>query len=190
MRQFMRHRLSRSVFLSLAIALIFSGPVASRATSPQRDDAHYQARLAEEVRHQLVMVPYLTVFDNLQYQVTGTEVTVMGQVTEPTVKTDALNALKRVEGITKVNDQIEVLPVSPMDDQIRLAQYRAIYGFPGLEKYAIGYLAPIHIIVKGGHVTLEGVVLNEADKNLTGIRAMGVPNVFSVTNNLQIASRK
>ena len=104
------------------------------------------------------------------------------------MKIDAENAVKGIEGITKVINNIEVLPVSPMDDQIRRAEFRAIYSEPALHRYAFGPVPPIHIIVKGGHVTLEGVVDNQGDKNLVFIRANGVPGVFSVTNNLRVES--
>jgi hyperosmotically inducible protein len=114
----------------------------------------------------------------------------MGSVTRPTLKSDAENVAKRVEGVTRVLNNIEVLPLSPMDDQIRRAEYRAIYGDPTLStRYGFRALPSIHIIVKNGHVTLEGVVANEGDKNLIGIRANGVSNVFSVTNNLRVESR-
>jgi hyperosmotically inducible protein len=99
---------------------------------------------------------------------------------------DAENAVKHIEGVEKVDNQIEVLPPSPMDDRLRLTLYRAIYGYPALEKYALGVQKPIRIIVKNGRVTLEGVVDSEADKNLAGLRANGVPDIFSVTNNLQV----
>ena len=143
-------------------------------------------RIQREVRHELVMLPYLDVFDNLAYKVEGYNVTLFGQVTRPTLKSDAENVVKKIEGVEKVDNQIEVLPPSPMDDQLRLRLYRAIYGYAPLQKYALGVLKPIRIIVKGGHVTLEGVVDNAADKNVAGLRASGVPAVFSVTNNLAV----
>lgn len=143
-------------------------------------------RIQKEVRHELIMLPYLGVFDNLAYRVDGTTVTLSGQVTRPTLKTDAERAVKGIEGVDKVDNQIEVLPPSSMDDQLRRRLYTAIYGFPSLQKYALGVQQPIRIIVKSGRVTLEGVVDNEADKNTAGIRANGVPGIFSVTNNLQV----
>ena len=155
---------------------------AQQDTGAQRS----QARIQKEVRHELLMLPYLGVFDNLAYKVDGYNVTLMGQVTRPTLKSDAENVVKRIEGVEKVDNQIEVLPPSPMDDQLRRRLYRAIYGFPSLQKYAMGVQQPIRIIVKGGNVSLEGVVDNEADKNTAGIRAKGVSGVFSVNNNLQV----
>ena len=132
------------------------------------------------------MLPFFGVFDNIAYKVDGYNVTLLGQVVRPTLKSDAENVVKRIEGVEKVDNQIEVLPPSPMDDDSRRQLFRAIYGYPALEKYALGVQKPIRIIVKGGHVTLEGVVDSEADKNMVGIRASGVSNTFSVTNNLQV----
>jgi hyperosmotically inducible protein len=147
------------------------------------------ARINKEVRHELVMLPYLDVFDNLTYQVDGSTVTLAGQVTRPTLKTDAERAVKGVAGVEGVNNQIEVLPVSFHDDRIRHSLYRAIYGFPSLNRYAMPVIKPIRIIVKNGHVTLEGVVANEADKNIVTIRAKGVHGAFSVTNNLRVENQ-
>ena len=145
------------------------------------------SRLVKEVRHELVMLPYYNVFDNLSYRVDGSKVTLMGQVTRPTLKSDAGNIVKRLEGVTEVNNEIEVLPLSPNDDNIRFAVYRAIYSFPSLStRYGYRAVPSIHIIVKNGNVTLEGVVANEADKNVANIQANGVSGVFSVTNNLRV----
>ena|ERR1700675_4410144 len=145
-----------------------------------------EERLQKEVRHQLLLLPRLSVFDNLAYKVEGYKVTLLGQVTDPVEKSDAENAVKHVEGVEQVDNQIEVLPLSPMDNDLRRKLYVAIYGYPGFEKYAMPVVKPIRIIVKNGHVTLEGVVDSEADKNLAGLRANGVSGVFSVTNNLQV----
>jgi len=145
-------------------------------------------RLAREVRHELVMLPYYGVFDNLAFRVDGATVTLLGQVTRPTLKSDSENVVKRIEGVERVVNNIEVLPLSPNDDSLRLALYRGIYGFPSLNRYALNAVPPIHIIVKNGNVTLEGVVANQGDKNVAGIQANGVSGVFSVTNNLQTES--
>jgi hyperosmotically inducible periplasmic protein len=146
-----------------------------------------EARIAKQVRHELLMLPYYGVFDDMAFHVEGSTVTLLGAVTRPTLKSSAENVTKRVEGVTQVINNIEVLPLSPMDDQIRRAVFRAIYGDSALStRYGYRALPSIHIIVKNGHVTLEGVVANTADKNLVNIRANGVPNVFSVTNNLQV----
>jgi hyperosmotically inducible periplasmic protein len=145
-----------------------------------------QARLVKEVRHELVMLPYYNVFDNLSYKVDGSTVTLMGQVTRPTLKSDAERVVKGIEGVEKVVNNIEVLPVSPNDDRIRVAVYRAIYGQTALQRYSLQAVPPIHIIVNNGNVTLEGVVASEADKNIANVQANGVAGVFSVKNNLRV----
>jgi hyperosmotically inducible protein len=160
---------------------------ADRMNALQTNNA--QDRVSREVRHELVMLPYYGVFDNLAYSVNGGVVTLYGQVTRPTLKSDANNVVKRIEGVTKVDNQIEVLPLSPMDDQTRRAEYRAIYSEPSLSRYAMQAVPPIHIIVENGKVTLVGVVDNATDKNLAALRANTVSGVFSVVNNLQVASR-
>lgn len=165
-------------------ASLLTGPVllaAQRGTTEQG-----QSRITKEVRHQLLLLPYYTIFDNLAFQVNGNTVTLVGQVTRPVLKSDAEGVVKNVEGVENIVNKIEVLPPSPMDDRIRIAEYRAIYGEPSLQKYGLSAMPSIHIIVKNGHVTLEGVVDNEADKNIANIRANGVPGVFSVTNNLRV----
>jgi hyperosmotically inducible protein len=147
-------------------------------------------RVAREVRHQLVMLPYFGVFDDLGFTVNGGTVTLLGEVTRPTLKSDAGNVVKHVEGVTNVVNNIEVLPLSPNDDQIRRGVYRAIYGDPMLStRYGFQALPSIHIIVKNGHVRLEGVVANEGDKNIAGIRANGVPGAFSVENDLRVEGK-
>jgi len=143
-------------------------------------------RIQKEVLHELRMLPYVTVFDNLAFKVDGYKVTLLGQVTRPSIKSDAEKAVKGIEGVEAVDNQIEVLPPSPNDDRLRRALFRAIYGYGPLEKYSLGVIKPIRIIVKGGHVTLEGVVDSQADKDMAGLRANGVSGVFSVTNNLQV----
>jgi hyperosmotically inducible protein len=148
-----------------------------------------QDRITREVRHELVMLPYYGVFDNLAYSVNGGVVTLYGQVTNPTLKGDAGNAVKGIEGVTRVDNRIEVLPLSPVDDQIRRAEYRAIYSEPSLSRYALQAVPPIHVIVNNGKVTLVGVVASEADKNLAGLRANGVSGVFSVNNELSVEGR-
>jgi hyperosmotically inducible protein len=144
-------------------------------------------RIVREVRHELVTLPYYGVFDNLAYKVDpdGT-VTLMGQVVNPTLKSDAERAVKRIEGVEKVVNNIEVLPTSPNDDRIRLAVYRAIYGHPALNMYQLRSVPPIHIIVKNGNVRLEGVVARQMDKQIAEMQAKSVPGVFSVTDNLRV----
>lgn len=143
-------------------------------------------RMERAIRHELLMLPYYGVFDNLEFRVEGSTVILTGQVTRPVLKSDAESAVKRVEGVENVDNRIEVLPLSPNDDQIRMMTYRAIFYHPALERYAIRAVPPIHIIVKNGDVTLVGNVATQADKNLAGIYASGVPGVFSVKNELQV----
>jgi hyperosmotically inducible protein len=157
--------------------------------SPQGPSPEYPetpSGLAQKVRHQLVMLPYYSVFDNLEYKVEGYTVELSGQVAWPTLRSDAENAVKRIEGVVKVVNRIEVLPLSFNDDRIRRAEYRAIYGNPQLDRYALQAVPSIHIIVRNGNVTLVGVVANAMDKNIAGLKANGVTGVFSVANELRV----
>ena len=196
----MRHFNGKSVknsailFFSLLLTL---GPAAGafaaareKMQAPARNSANFEAWLTKEVRHELVMLPFYSVFDNLQYKVDGAKVTLVGQVVRPNIKSDAESAVKHIEGVEAVDNQIEVLPTSPNDDRIRRAEYRAIYSFASLQMYEVRSVPPIHIIVNRGHVTLEGSVATEADKNAAGIRANTVPGAFSVTNNLRVDNGK
>jgi hyperosmotically inducible periplasmic protein len=181
----------QSMFVVLALAAspaitIFASASQPPRSRPQRNEAKYQEKLIKEVRHELRLLPYYTVFDNLAFKVEGDKVILEGQVVRPTLKSDAEAAVKSIEGVAAVVNNIEVLPVSPMDDQLRRAVYRAIYGDAALSRYGFQAIPSIHIIVKNGNVTLEGVVDNETDKNLANIRANAVPNVFSVKNNLSV----
>jgi hyperosmotically inducible protein len=160
--------------------LLFLAFAAFSVAQPNQD------KIAKEVRHELIMLPYYGVFDNLAYRVDGTKVTLFGQATRPTLKSDAENVVKRIEGVQIVDNEIEVLPLSPNDDQIRRATYRKIYSNPALQRYQLGAVPPIHIIVKNGNVTLVGVVDSETDKNLAGIAANGVSGAFKVTNDLAV----
>ena len=154
--------------------------------STKRDPAQARQRLERLVRHELVMLPYYSVFDNLAFKVEGSRVELLGQVSRPTLKSDSERVVKNIEGVESVTNKIEVLPVSPNDDRIRLAVYRAIYGHTALQRYGLQAVPPIHIIVKNGDVTLAGIVANELDKNVANIQANGVSGVFSVTNNLRV----
>jgi osmotically-inducible protein OsmY len=155
-------------------------------SQPTADPAQRQAWLTEQVRHKLAMIPWYSVFDNLEYQVNGDTVTLLGQVTRPVIKDEAGSSVKKIEGVKVVDNQIEVLPPSPFDDQVRRKEYRSIYSFGPLQPYALGVNPGIHIIVKGGNVTLEGVVRTQADKDAANIRARSVPGVFAVKNNLRV----
>jgi hyperosmotically inducible periplasmic protein len=182
-------RIMCALSLALAGAITAAAQSGSANRIAPQPEAASQARLVQEVRHQLVLLPYYTVFDNLEYKVEGSTVTLMGQVTQPVTKDNAEKAVKGVEGVTRVINQIQVLPLSPMDWQIRRAEFRSIYSAPGFEKYADQAVPPIHIIVDSGHVALVGVVLNQMDKQIAYMRANSVPNVFSVTNNLRVENQ-
>ncbi len=179
----MQHRLL-ILFASL-LALIALGT--SQDAQRDQPSSKSQERVVKEVRHELLMLPYFGVFDYIAFKVDGANVTLLGQVVRPSLKSDAQNAVKHIEGVEKVDNQIEVLPPSSMDDRIRVELFRAIYQYPALQRYELGVQKPIRIIVKNGHVTLEGVVDSDGDKNLAGLRANGVPGIFSVTNNLQVS---
>lgn len=146
-----------------------------------------QERITREARHELLMLPQLTIFDSLRYKMDGSTITLLGEVRNASLKDEAERAVKQIEGVEKVDNQIEVLPPSPGDDRIRMAVAHAIFSQNSpLFRYSLGALPPIHIIVKNGRVTLEGVVDSEADKNLAFMKANGVPGVFSLTNNLVV----
>jgi hyperosmotically inducible periplasmic protein len=172
--------------LLILFATLFTLASLSTAQDAQ-PSSKSQERIIKEVRHELLMLPYFGVFDYIAFKVDGGTVTLLGDVVRPTLKSDAENAVKHIEGVEKVDNQIEVLPASSMDDRLRMGLFRAIYQYPALQRYELGVQKPIRIVVKNGHVTLEGVVDSDGDKNLAGLRANGVPGVFSVTNNLQVS---
>ncbi len=143
----------------------------------------------KEVRHQLLLLPYYGVFDDIAFKADGGTITLMGAVTRPTLKSDAEGVVKRIDGVTGVVNQIEVLPLSPNDDRIRRAEYRAIYGDSALStRYGFRALPSIHTLVKNSNVQLEGWVANKFDYNLINIRSKGVAGAFAVVNDLQIES--
>jgi hyperosmotically inducible periplasmic protein len=174
-------RIFQSVALAAALTLAGVPLFATNGNLPQD--------LTDQVRHALVMNPYYNVFDDLNYRVDNGVVTLSGVVTQPVVKNDAERSVKHLAGVTQVINNIRVLPLSPMDDRIRMAEYRSIYGFGGLYRYGMGTQPSIHIIVENGHVTLVGVVDNQNDKNTANIRANTVPGVFSVTNDLRVVEQ-
>lgn len=149
-------------------------------------EAKPQERLIREIRRELVTLPYYGVFDHLAFKVDGSTVTLLGAVTRPTLKSSAENVVKDIEGVERVVNNIEELPLSPNDDRIRLGVYRAIYGHNVLNRYALQAVPPIHIIVKNGNVRLVGTVGNEMDRNVAKIQANSVPGVFSVESELEV----
>lgn len=176
----------------MAVLLFVSSgfPVSAQNGTTLAPGPASESKLIHEVRHELVMLPYFSVFDDLSFRVDGGTVTLMGDVVRPTLKSDAENVVKRIEGVQQVVNKITVLPLSPFDNQIRTAMARAIYADPSIgDRYGYRALPSIHIIVNNGHVKLTGVVANEGDKNLINIRANTVPNVFSVDNQLQVEGK-
>ncbi len=157
---------------------------AAKIPQPQNES------LVREVQHQLRMLNFYTVFDNLTFKVEGTRVILAGQVAKSAVKTEAVGTVKNIQGVTDVQDNITVLPVSNGDDRIRRAACNAIYGYSQLRKYEFQSVQSIHIIVDRGHITLEGFVDSQADKNVAGIRANTVPGAFSMKNNLIVPEGK
>ncbi len=173
----------KAIPILVLAGMLVSGPAGAQRTSPKGRE-----RLEREVRHALVMLPYYGVFDNLSFRVDGNyNVTLMGQTVRPTLKSDAEASVKRIEGVERVRNQIEVLPLSPNDDRIRRAVYGALYSANSpLFRYGHQPVPSIHIIVKNGHVALEGVVDNAGERNIANVRANGVPGVFSVVNRLRV----
>jgi hyperosmotically inducible periplasmic protein len=166
----------------MGCTLVASGASAGITTNPK------VLTLSDQVHHELLMLPWYGVFDHLDYQVNGTEVILSGQVTSEhaTTRDDAGKFVKSIPGVTNVVNNIEVLPPSLMDNQIRRAEFRAVFSHADLGRYTMGAIPQVHIIVKNGHVSLEGVVMNQMDKDIAGIVANTVPGVFSVENNLRI----
>jgi osmotically-inducible protein OsmY len=175
------------VAAALLASVAFPGGTVKAEPAPPAPHGVVQneSLLAKQVRHRLLMLPWYGVFDNLQFEIQGGEVILTGQVVIPRTKYDAEGAVRNINGVTGVVNKIQVLPLSPMDNQIRRAEFRAIYFQPQLSRYAEGAIPQIHIIVDHGHVTLEGVVGSAADRNIAALMANGVPGVFSVTNNLR-----
>jgi len=174
-------RFVQGIAMAAALAMASVPTFASNGQVPQD--------LTDQVRHKLVMIPYYSVFDDLNYKVDNGVVTLSGAVTQPVVKDDAVSSVKHLRGVTQVVDNIKVLPLSSFDNRIRLAEYRSIYGFAGMYRYGLGTQPSIHIIVENGHVTLKGVVDNQSDKDTANIRANSVPGVFSVTNELRVVEQ-
>ena len=171
--------------LVAALAIGASAVAAAPVSSPQGD-----ARMANKVRKELVTLPYYGMFDNLAYKIEGGTVTLYGQVVDAVTRKDAENRVKRIEGVERVINTIQVLPVSGFDNTIRVRTYRAIARQGGLYRYFMGANPSIHIIVNRGRVTLEGVVSNRMDSQLAYMAARQVPGVFEVTNNLRVENER
>lgn len=179
----------RAFVAALMITSLFFPAGVSAAVGEEKPQG-VSARVVREVRHELVTLPYYGVFDWLEYVVQPDNTVVLrGQVVRPTTKSDAESRVKDIEGVSGVVNEIEVLPLSPNDDRLRRALYRAIYGMSSpLFRYATQTVPPIHIIVRNGRATLKGIVANKGDANLAYIRARGVPGLFEVKNELKAES--
>ena len=171
--------------IALFAAVILAASLAMAAPA-QSDQAAYNARLGKQVRKELVTLPYYGVFDNLAYEINGETVILHGQVTRPSTRKDAERRVSKIEGVERVVNNIQVLPLSSFDDSIRARTYRAVFRSGSLYRYAMGANPSIHIIVNRGHVTLEGVVSSKMDSQLAYMAARGVSGAFSVTNNLRV----
>ncbi|MBV8858148.1 MAG: BON domain-containing protein [Acidobacteria bacterium] len=172
--------------IALVAALVVAASVAVAAPAEQPGQRAAYEQLAKRVRKELVTLPWYGVFDNLAYEIDGSTVTLSGQVVQPSTRKDAERRVRKLAGVERVVNNIEVLPLSGFDDSIRANTYRALLGWNSpLFRYGRGVNPSIHIVVNGGHVTLEGVVSSEGDRRLAYMLANSVPGVFSVTNNLR-----
>jgi len=181
------HRSLQTGILAVSFLVAFYPNQTSGAPTLQTN-----ARLVRQVRHELVTLPYYGVFDWLEFEIQPDNTIVLrGQVVRPTTKSDAEANVKDVDGVSRVVNQIEVLPLSPQDDRLRRALYRAIYGSNSpLFRYAVQSIPPIHLIVNRGRATLKGIVANKGDAQLAYIRARCVPGLFEVKNQLVIESEQ
>lgn len=180
----LKKALQKRLVLPAILTILLFGLAGTAMASTQADQTAF---LAKEVTHRLNMLPYYGVFDTLAFTIKDQNTVVLtGQIINDIVKTDAESAVRSIKGVGKVINEIEVLPLSRYDNYIRVATYRAIYSRPGFEKYAIQADLPIKIIVKNGHITLSGFVLNELEKTMARLAANSVPGAFSVTDNLEI----
>ena len=185
----MRNRMSKATILFASACLLAAGLAVNASDARAGNRAlPDNSSIASQVQRQLAMLPWYGVFDNLEFQVNGSEVILTGQVISEhdTTKYDAENDVKHIPGVTSVVNRIEVLPLSGFDNQIRRAEYQTIFSQSDLGRYTLGTIPQVHIIVRNGHVSLEGVVMNKMDKDVAGIVANSVPGVFSVNNNLRI----
>ncbi len=185
----------RQIVLSFVVGFVALSSVASAAMNTEAPDP---LQLAPKIRRELVTQPYYSIFDDLAFRIDGQMVTLFGEVWWPNLKNSAERVVANLEGITSVENQIEVLPTSFYDDRLRLVTARALFSHPVLSKYVwpgvsfglLPYRSDIHILVKNGHVTLEGVVLWKKDSDVASLVANHVHGVFSVTNNLLVQNAK
>jgi len=174
----------KSILVALSVIVLLSAVPAFGQV--RRNPLVSNPQLAKKVRHELVTLPYYGVFDNLAYNINDSTVTLYGQVVRPTTKSSAENRVRQLPGVSRVVNNIKVLPLSSFDDRIRVATLRSIARTAGLNRYLQGANPSLHIVVDRGHISLEGVVSNSSDRNLANIAARSVPGAFSVTNNLRV----
>lgn len=170
----------RILGIGAAVLLLAAAAVAAQGPND------INPKMSDHVRKALVTLPYYGVFDNLEYKIDGSTITLSGQVVRPTTRSDAEHRVAKIEGVDRVVNNIEVLPLSSLDNSIRARTYRAVFRTGSLYRYAMGANPSIHIVVDNGRVTLEGVVSNKMDSQLAYMAANGVPGVFHVTNNLRV----
>ena len=182
----MKTKISQFAISIFAMLLLAIAPTVALAQRGQGADGATNPQLSKRVRRELVTLPYYGVFDNLAYSINGGTVTLHGEVVRPSTRSDAEGRVKRLPGVTRVVNNIKVLPLSRFDDDIRLATYRSIARMGGLYRYLQGVNPSLHIVVDRGHVTLEGVVSGSGDRTLAYMAANRVPGVFSVKNNLRV----
>ncbi|HET9837499.1 MAG TPA: BON domain-containing protein [Candidatus Angelobacter sp.] len=180
--------MTRRLHNAVATLILLCSAVAFPQPQP-RYSPKAQARITKEVRHNILMLPDFGVFDNIAFELKGYDVILLGHVVNASLKDSAEHVVRKIEGVERVENLIEVLPPSPNDDRLRRDVFIAIYRYAPLQHYGVGSNRPIRIIVNRGHVSLEGVVDRQSDKNLAGIRANGVPGVFSVENNLVVPGK-
>ena len=187
----MCNRKLRALVIFFTISVFASGVTCNAfgaSTTKANPQGALSARVIRQVRHELVTLPYYGVFDWLQFEVRSDNTVVLrGEVVKPTTKSDAEARVKDVDGVSKVVNEIEILPLSPQDDRLRRAVYRKLYGYDSpLFRYAVQSIPSIHIIIRNGHATLKGVVANKGDAQLAYMRARSVPGLFNVKTELQL----
>jgi hyperosmotically inducible protein len=178
----------KAISAALVLLCFLGWTIIASAQRVVQPPSQFTRRVEREATHRILILPYYGVFDAIGFKVEGYNLTLLGKVTRPSLKDDAGHAMKGIEGVERIDNRIEVLPVSFFDDDIRRRMFRAIYGYPALQRYALPPIKPIRIIVERGNVSLEGVVDSNGDRNLVNLRANGVPGVFSVANHLVVAS--
>jgi hyperosmotically inducible protein len=168
-------------------AMLLAGAGIAGASNKSQAIPQNDADLAKAVRHEIAMYSRYSVWDDIRFRVDNGQVELMGAVSQPFKKSDIEKIVRQTPGVASVTDEIRVLPLSTNDDRLRIQVAHAIFRDPVLSRYAMGAVPSIHIVVDNGHVTLAGVVDNEMDRNVAGVRASAAGLSFgAVTNNLQV----